>query len=149
MILFQTNSLIKLQGFYLVGYIRVLRFILFPWKMAQNYYQILTNILTCIFFQNLDEKSLLSERQFGFRPSYSTELAVFHYLNNFFHKWMQKNTGKYFSNIYFITLYNSMIFPHFNYCLLTWGSNTQDTVFPQMNAIRILSPSFSSHWASV
>ena len=37
-----------------------------------------------------------------------------------------------------ITLYNSKIYPHFNYCLSNWGSDIQDIFLIEKKVIRIL-----------
>ena len=40
------------------------------------------------------------------------------------------------------TLYNALIFPHLNYCLLAWGSNCEKVTIKQKKAIRIINLEF-------
>ncbi len=63
-----------------------------PVSVLPCFSKISEKIMTSRLMEYLSEKSLLSEHQFGFRPQYSTELAIHQLCQHIYDAIVNKNT---------------------------------------------------------
>ena len=65
----------------------------------------------------------------------------YHRKANFKSSWHNKKLQLIFPPKNFLSIYNALILPHINYCILTWGSGiaTKDIYLQQKRAIRAIS----------